>query len=250
MAQRNAARKGETHMKLTILGMNGPFPAAGGACSGYFVQHEDTCVQLDMGTGTLAALTRLTAPEKLTALVFSHWHFDHCSDVLPLLYRLSPTGPLAVYGPEDELSPVRAILASMPQVRLHTLHAGDTVQLGDISLTAFTARHPVPALMYRLTAGGRTLAYTGDTNTTDDLPALADHADLLLADGLFTEATWDAAKPHLSAAHVAKLAAEASAARVIITHLSPAIDPETLLKEARAHRIDALLAACGDTYQV
>ena len=49
-------------MKLTILGNNGPFPAAGGACSGYLLQHGEHCVQLDMGTGVLARLTALTAP--------------------------------------------------------------------------------------------------------------------------------------------------------------------------------------------
>ena len=75
-------------MKVTVLGMNGPFPAAGGACSGYLVQAGETLVQLDMGTGTLAALTKLCAPESLTAIVFSHWHFDHCSDVLPLIFRM------------------------------------------------------------------------------------------------------------------------------------------------------------------
>ena len=145
-------------MKVTVLGMNGPFPAAGGACSGYLVQAGGTLVQLDMGTGTLAALTKLCAPESLTAIVFSHWHFDHCSDVLPLLYRLSPAAPLDVWGPEDDTSPVRSILAAMPQVTLHTLRAGDRVQVGDIALETFTARHPVPALMYRLYADGKTLA--------------------------------------------------------------------------------------------
>lgn len=237
-------------MKVTVLGNNGPFPAAGGACSGYFVQHEDTRVQLDLGTGTLAALTKLTAPETLTALVFSHWHFDHCSDVLPLLYRLSPNQPLHVYGPADDLSPVRSVLAAMPQVVLHTVAAGETVILGDITLTAFTARHPVPALMYRLTAGGRTLAYTGDTNLTDDLPALCDHADLLLADGLFPASMWDDGKPHLTAAQAAAFARDAKAGRVVITHLNPMIDPATLLAEARENRIDAVLAEIGAVYEV
>ena len=237
-------------MKLTVLGNNGPFPAAGGACSGYFVQHEDTRIQLDLGTGTLAALTKLTDPAALTALVFSHWHFDHCSDVLPLLYRLTPEKPLHVYGPADDLSPVRAILASMPQVVLHTVAAGETVTLGGIALTVFTARHPVPALMYRLTADGKTLAYTGDTNLTDDIPALCDHADLLLADGLFPTAMWADNKPHLTAAQAAAFARDAQAKRLVITHLNPNIDPATLLKEAREYRIDAELSSIGAVYEV
>ena len=237
-------------MKLIILGMNGPFPAAGGACSGYLVVHGEHAVQFDMGAGTLAALTARMAPEKLTALVFSHWHFDHCSDVLPLLYRLGGSDVLDVYGPEDLLSPVYQQVAMHPSVRLHVLRRGDTVQLGDMTLAVLEARHPVPALMYRLEAEGRVLAYSGDTNTTPDLPALAQDADLLLIDGLFTREMWADGKPHLSAAQTAELAKAGGAKQLVITHLNPAVDPHTLLAQAREHYITARLAACGDTYQV
>ena len=75
-------------MELTVLGMNGPFPAPGGATSGYLLCAGETRIQLDLGSGTLAALTARTAPEGLTALLLSHWHYDHCNDVLPLIYRL------------------------------------------------------------------------------------------------------------------------------------------------------------------
>ncbi len=239
-------------MRLTILGMNGPYPAPKSACSGYLVAAGDTKIQLDLGTGTLSALTALTPPETLTALVFSHWHFDHCSDALPLIFRLADHAkdrPLPVYGPVDDASPVRQALAHCPQVALHDLHAGDTVTLGDVRLTAFEARHPVPALMVRLCDGTSTLCYTGDTNTTDALPAFAKDADLLLADGLFTAQLWAEGKPHLSAQLVAELARDAQAKKLIITHLNPSIDPAALLKEARSIYPHAVLAQCGDVYE-
>ena len=75
-------------MRLTILGMNGPFPAPGGATSGYFLTAGESRIALDMGSGVLSRLTALTAPEELTALLLTHWHYDHCADVLPLIYRL------------------------------------------------------------------------------------------------------------------------------------------------------------------
>ncbi len=237
-------------MHLTILGCNGPFPAPGGATSGYLVVSGDTALMLDIGAGTLANLTAFTAPEGLTALVLSHWHYDHCSDILPLTYRLAGGEPLHVYAPVDENSPIRAIVAASPCFVLHDLHAGDTVLLGGVTLTAFEARHPVPALMYRLTGEGRTLCYTGDTNTVPGLTDFARGADLLLADGLFTQAAWAEGKPHLSAAQVAEIARDAAVGQVVITHLNPAIDPETLLKEARALRIDSRLARIRDQYDI
>lgn len=239
-------------MKLTILGMNGPFPAPGGATSGYLVTAEDTALALDMGSGCLAQLTARVAPEKLTALLLSHWHYDHCSDVLPLIFRLEACAqqPLHLYAPADEGSLVRKAVQQCAKIVLHDVAPGDVLPLGCVTVTAFPARHPVPALMYRITGGARTLCYTGDTNTVDGLADFAQGADLLLADGLFPAAAWAEGKPHLSAAHCAQLAQDAGAKKLVITHLNPTIDPETLLKEARAIRIDSLLARIGDTYDV
>ncbi len=239
-------------MRLTILGMNGPYPATESACSGYLVTSGDTAIQLDLGTGTLSALTAHLPPESLTALVFSHWHFDHCSDALPLIFRLADHAgdrPLPVYGPVDDASPIRRALAACPQVALHDLATGDTLQLGTVGLTAFAARHPVPGLMYRLQDGASTLCFTGDTNITSSLPTFAQGADLLLADGLFTDQLWAEGKPHLSARLAAELARDAGAKQLVITHLNPFIDPAALLKEARTAYPKAVLAQCGDVYE-
>ena len=239
-------------MRLTILGMNGPFPAPGGATSGYFLAAGESRIALDMGSGVLSRLTALTPPEELTAVLLSHWHFDHSADVLPLIYRLAACAkaPLHIYAPLDTDSPVRKIVQGCSELVLHDVAPGETFQVGDMQVTAFAARHPVPAVMYRIQAEGKIFCYTGDTNTVEGLTNFAKGADFLLADGPFTEAAWAEGKPHMSAAHVAQLAKDADVRRFVITHLNPAIDPETLLREARAIRIDALLAKPGDAYEV
>lgn len=222
-------------MKLDILGCNGPFPAAGGATSGYLVSTEKTRIGMDLGTGTLARLTALTAPEMLDALLFSHWHFDHCSDVLPLLYRLQACGKkkLDVYGPMDAASPVRQVLEKDPSVVLHVINPGDELNIGDVQVQVTEARHPVPAVMFRLFGDGKTLCYTGDTNTVPWLETFAQGADLLLADGLFPQEIWSEEKPHLSARLTGELAKQAGVKQLVVTHLNPTIDGKTLLKEAR-----------------
>ncbi len=239
-------------MRLTILGMNGPFPAPGGATSGYFLSAGAASIALDLGCGSLARLTALTPPEELTALLLTHWHYDHCSDVLPLLYRLEACArePLHIYAPADEKSPVRQAVQACKKVVLHDVQPGEAFSVGGVQVQTYAARHPVPAVMYRITQDGKTFCYTGDTNTIDGLTDFAREADFLLADGLFTSDTWAEGKPHLSAAHVAKLAKDAQARRFVITHLNPALDPQTLLREARAIRIDAALAECGGTYDI
>ena len=240
-------------MKIHVLGMNGPYPAANGATSGYLLSAGDTLLQLDLGSGTLSALTRLVPPESLTALVLTHWHFDHCCDVLPLLYRLNSIScpePLHVYAPVDCSSPIRDLLMQDATVVLHDIAPGDVLTLGSVTLQVYDARHPVPAVMLRMTAEGKTVCYTGDTNMQEGLADYARHADLLLADGLFPAALWNEGKPHLSAVLAASMAVEAEAQRLVITHLNPSIAPETLLQEARAVRQDVVLAQCGDVYSV
>ena len=237
-------------MELTVLGMNGPFPASGGATSGYLVSARETRVQLDLGSGTLAALTAITAPERLTALVLSPWHYDHCSDVLPLIFRLEALAeePLHVYGPVDEHSLVRKAVQGCSKMVLHDIEPGNKLILGEVEISVHEARHPVPAVMLRLSAKGKTLCYTGDTNTVDGLVEFAQGAHLLLADGLFPEKSWGEQNPHLSAALAAQVAKDAQVKRLVITHFNPTIDPVGLIAEARAIRPDVLRARRGDVY--
>ena len=77
-------------MKLSILGCNGPFPDQGGACSGYLVESDSrkTKLVLDLGSGTLSRLLELTSLNSINALILSHLHFDHMSDVTVLSYML------------------------------------------------------------------------------------------------------------------------------------------------------------------
>lgn len=241
-------------MKLTILGMNGPYPAPGKACSGYLLQTPSAKIGFDLGTGTLANLTALTAPETLDALVFSHWHYDHSSDLLPLLYRLADAKaaglpPLKVYGPLDESSATFRAARDSGLIELTILAPDDVFTVGGAEIRCLQARHPVPALMYRLTENGKIFAFTGDTNTVEGLPELTADADFLLADGLFTNATWAENKPHLSAEHCARLAAENHVKRLVITHLNPNLDDRVLFSEATAVFPKAELACMGGMYE-
>ncbi|MBQ8160982.1 MAG: MBL fold metallo-hydrolase [Clostridia bacterium] len=238
-------------MQLIPLGVNGPYPASNGATSGYLLCQGDTAVQLDLGSGTLGRLTAYMPPERLDALILTHWHFDHCADVLPLLYRLQALGKqLQVYAPVDEKSPIRDILRKEDAVCLHDLKKGDTLQIGEMTFRVYPGAHPVPAIMLRIESRGKTLCYTGDTNLQPCLGEYMQDADLLLIDGLFTRETWAVGKPHLSAALAAELARDHGVKRLVITHLNPAIDSCQLLEEAREAFLRAEICEAGHTYAV
>ncbi len=59
-------------------------PANGQASSGYLVATDEAAVLLDCGPGVATAFSGVAAPCQLGAVIVSHWHLDHCYDLLPL----------------------------------------------------------------------------------------------------------------------------------------------------------------------
>ncbi len=223
-------------MEVRVLGFNGPYPSAGGACSGYLLSQGEDKVLIDCGPGVLSRLMARMDPARLTAILLSHSHGDHCSDLMSLRYYMDirrqkdHVPPLNVYAPEDESSPVLAFLSSADSVKLHFIKSGDTLTIGSLTVTCTPARHPVPAVGF--VTGG--FGYTGDTNTLDGLSKHYKGLSVLLADGCFLKSQWKESLPHMAAFQAAELAREAGVHRLVVTHLRPDVDEATLLKEAVA----------------
>jgi len=72
-------------MKLTVLGGAGARPPAGGACSGYLIEHAGFRLLIDPGYATAPQLLGILAPEEIDAVLVSHGHPDHVADLNPLL---------------------------------------------------------------------------------------------------------------------------------------------------------------------
>ena len=219
-------------MKLYVLGCHGPFPPAGGVTSGYLVENHGQMLLMDCGSGVMGRLMRLCDPAQLAGVLLSHLHFDHASDLLVMRYYLEIAGKtLPVYVPGEDDSPFRSLLAAPAfDVRPYP----ESLEIAGLTVTTMPVRHPVPCRALRLSDGNKMLVFTGDTNDCEGLSAFAKDADLLLADAAFLEAEWTDQKPHMSAARAAKLASEANAKALYLTHLPVKHEPATLVKEAQA----------------
>lgn len=215
-------------MELRVLGCNGPYPAADGACSGYLLTESGQSLLLDCGCGVLGKLTRYIDPASLCGVVLSHLHADHCGDMPVLAYLLQKRGAtLDVWLPLEDESPY-SMLLSAPCFVLHDIKDG--VNAGVFSARTVRTAHPAPCYAQRY----GDFVYTGDTNAFDGLTAFCHGASTLLCDAAFTSAQWTPALPHLSAALAGETAKAACAQRLMITHFSPEASQETLLAQARA----------------
>ena len=90
-------------MDLMVIGCDGTYPSANGACSGYLVRAGDARILMDCGSGVMSKLMALMDPARLSAVILTHWHNDHASDMLVLRYYLQiHKRKLAVYAPLEQ----------------------------------------------------------------------------------------------------------------------------------------------------
>jgi ribonuclease BN (tRNA processing enzyme) len=82
--------------------------------------------------------------------------------------------------------------------------------------------HTVESLAVRIDHDGRSIAYTGDTSASDELPAFFRDVDVLIAECSFMDD--DKRTPHLTADGCARLAAASRARHLVATHCY--FDPE------------------------
>jgi len=228
-------------VRLRIVGGSGAFPANGQACSGYLVDHANHRLLIDPGYGVATTLGE--DPVAIDAVYVSHGHPDHYADLHPLLRaRVLEHGdvdPLTIYAPPgavDRILELDGLNELAGAFRLSTFEPGDAFSIGPFHAQTYSLPHFVPNAGVRLSAGGRVLAYTGDSGPAPEVAVMAAEADVLLAEATYPAMVPERFRPYLSTAvDSAKAAAEAGVTCLILTHLWPGTDRERVLETASEH---------------
>ena len=156
---------GTLALRITVLGKSPSWQDAGGACSGYLIETDETKVLLDCGNGVFGKLRERIDYTELDGVIISHLHADHFLDLVPYSYAL-------IYAPEAAARPgphlggdrrTRPVRGWSPRpapaetfrrvvgawgnddliesaFRIEEYSPGDNVEIGDIRATF----HPVP----------------------------------------------------------------------------------------------------------
>jgi ribonuclease BN (tRNA processing enzyme) len=206
-------------------------------------------VLLDCGATSLTALKALGLdPGEVTAVIVSHLHGDHFGG-LPFLILDGQfsrrTQPLAIAGPPGTgrrlaeamecLFPGSWAAPRRFSVEIAELEPGTARTVGGVNVRDWEADHPsgAPALVLRLEAAGKAIAYTGDTAWTDAIAAASAGADLLIAEAYYRDKD---IPYHLRLADLEARRDQIGARRTVITHMSADMlghEQETRFEAAR-----------------
>lgn len=233
-------------MELIVLGACGTYPRAGGACSGYLLRHEGFTFWIDAGHGTLSELQKHVSVTDVDAVFISHAHPDHFVDIYPFFYsvfwRPERKAMIPVYGPRMAQERIGRLLTSRDGkkdfdsvLKWREIVAGDELDVGPFQLTAFDSAHSCTNVCLRVDAGGRSLAYTGDTGPHPDLEKAAAGVDLFLCEASWVNGETSIPEPiHLRAGEAGEIARRAGVRNLVLTHIWPHNDMGVVGEQAAA----------------
>lgn len=239
---------------VQVLGAGGPGLDDAQASSGYLVWVDGRArVLVDAGPGTALRFEESGAEfEDLLAIVFTHMHVDHSSDLPALIkgsYFARRSEDLPIYGPtgndtipgfnewidltigplgayrylSDFLSPLSS---GGYQVIPYEVDAvgrkrASVMRREGVSLSAIPTDHgPIPALAWRVDVDGIGITFTGDTaNRRQTVAELAEGSAILVAHHAVPENVRGSARElHMPPSQIGKLAADADVNMVILSH--------------------------------
>jgi len=230
-------------VQLIVLGCNAAYPGPGGACSGYLVQDGKTNLLVDCGTGVLSNLQKAVALQKVNNIVISHFHADHFFDLIPYRYALTrmmyrdvhPVLYLPPGGRKVLLKAVSSFDESMDffseYFHVEEYNPKEGIKVGALDVEFAPVKHYISAYAIAI-SGKKKLVYSADSGLCDELADIARGADLFLCEAARYSRD-DGEWGHLLASDAVKLAKNAKAKKLILTHFWPDHNYSKELEKAR-----------------
>ncbi len=185
---------------ITIIGSGTCVPSLKRSACSVLIEVNGQKVLVDCGPGTMRRLLEVgVSIFELTHLCFSHFHPDHTSELVPLLFatkypdsgqRQKPLTLIAgqgikvfykglqeVYGPWIELPP------GLLRIKELATNKPVTLDLEHFTLHSIPVEHNPESIAFRIDSpNGQAVVYSGDTDFSDNLISLANGADLLICE--------------------------------------------------------------------
>lgn len=247
-------------MRVTVLGKSPSWQDAGGACSGYLIEHGSTTALLDCGNGVFGKLRERIDYVDLDVAVISHLHADHFLDLVPYSYALTyapKQQPVPVHTWPGTDSPARPRMIAPPGATktfrrvvgawgnddlienafaMEEYSAGDEVTAGELTFSFHPVPHFIDTFAVNVTAEGTDakLSYSADTSPCDEIVDIARDADLMIVEATLPRPERTGVRGHLTPEEAGDHAKRAGAKRVVLTHISDELGEEWAREQAEA----------------
>ena len=226
-------------MEIKILG-------SGTLCSGnernpacYLLHNRDEFALLDCGPGCIKQLNETGMNlMKITTIFLSHFHLDHCADVLPLLMArylrdkranlsLKIVGPAGLVNWFSVLASVQGqwLQEAYPEIKEIE---GKSMQWNDYQVDVHPTLHSMHCIAYRFSAE-KSFFYSADTGYYPPLIAFAKNADLGLVECSFPDEK--EISTHLTPSGAGQFAKDAAIKKLVLTHIYPENDRDDLARK-------------------
>ncbi len=246
-------------MRLTVVGCSGSGPGPTSPASCYLVEHDGFRLVLDLGNGAFGPLQSFVDPGEVDAVFLTHLHADHCLDIAPFVvwHRYAMTGArrrVPLYAPVG--ADRRLALAysdegdSLTDVFDFVFVGPGSFTIGPFEATTARTAHPVECNAIRLSVGGRSLVYTGDTGQCQGVVELARGADVLLAEAAHPQVEGLPGGLHLTGRQAGEHAGAAGVGRLLLTHVPAWVDRIGQLVAASSVFPETELVSTGSVYDI
>jgi len=227
-------------VRLTVVGCSPAWPNPGGAQSGYLVESGGGSLLLDCGPGVLARLRAASLWPDPDAIVITHFHLDHWGDLVPWVW-----GALYLRGREQELrkptlwvppggigrlAEFGGLLGFVDMFErvfeLAEYTPGAAFAAGGCAVTATAVPHyTLDAYALRVSAGDRTVVYSGDSGPAEALVDAARAADLFVCEAtLFSGDVERNLRGHLTLDEACAAFEASGAKQLLLTHRPAELD--------------------------
>jgi ribonuclease BN (tRNA processing enzyme) len=263
-------------MRLTVLGKSPSWQDAGGACSGYLLQQDDTTVVVDIGNGVFGKMRQHVDYVDVDAVVVSHLHADHFLDLVPYSYALiyaprQQPVPVAGYpgtdhparpqlhAPPGAIETFRRIVGSWgpndlveKAFQITEYEESSEIEIGPFRFSFRSVPHFTETFAIRVERDGAgALVYGADSSPTDDLPTFARDCELLLIEATLPRPERTGIRGHLTPREAGEHGRAAGARRIVLTHISDELDWDWARDEAAdAFGGPVEVAHDGDVYEL
>ena len=238
-------------LTVTVLGSSGMFATRDRACAGYIVDIDGYKLWLDAGSGSWRNLVTLMDYKQVEAVILTHRHPDHTSDLFQSYHarhygQPDPLPRIPVWAPQETVDAILGFVKDLEDsFQVQTVKAGDELTVGGASMSFVEMAHPAETVGVRVTHEGSILAYSADTGADADFEKLAGGTDLFLCEATEQDSD-DIWEGHLRASQAGEIAARVGVKSLLLTHLPPGRDHSLSLAEAKSTAGDVPVELAAD----